>query len=311
MLNLELVRKIETPEENIPLILEYDRKYGEKIEKIAAEYILTGSLPACIPYTDDEERMEAHKRGKTYAGRAAALSEVPQEQAMLAYLFWLHCLPFAWKFYTLLGIDETVFCQSLRDITYKTRECLAVRGYLGVFVDWFFLFFDMKILAFGRLQYELATYPYDTYRAGGYTLHKGDPVLSIHVPSCGPLKKELCFDSFRQAYAFFHEDIPGTVLPIVIHSWLLYPPYLGVTFPEDSNVGRFARMFDVVHVNPTEEFNDCWRIFSKDYSGSTGDLPSDTGMRRRFIDYLNAGGTHGWASGVLLYDGEKDMIINR
>lgn len=311
MLNLDLIRMIGTPEEQIPLILEYEERFGAQVAGFARDYMLEDTLPACVPYDDDTQRSNAHISCKAAVGKATALSDTPPEQAMLAYLFWLHCLPYLYRFYKLLGLDENLFSASLQDLNYKFRECRKVKGYPGVFVDWFFLFTELKLFAFGRLQFELVRYSYESYTAGGYTLRKGDPVYSIHIPSCGPLTRESCFDAFRKAYAFFKKDLPGTVMPILTHSWLLYPPYWGVTFPTDSNVGKFASMFDVVHVNPTPEFGDCWNVFGMEYPGSTDTLPADTGMRRRFIDYINRGGTYGWASGVLLYDGENGKLINR
>lgn len=311
MLTLELLRLIATPEEHIPQIIEYEAKFGETVEKLAQEYLFSGTFPACVPYADGDQRMAAYWLCDSYTKRVGALGNTPAEAHMLQYLFWLHCVPYGRKLYTLLGIDEAVFIASMNDLNYKARECLKVKGHLGVFTNWFFLFFDMKLFALGRLQYELSRYPYDIYTAGGYTLHKGDPVYYCHIPSSGPLAPELVRDSLRQAYAFFKKDLPGTVLPVITHTWLLYPPYQGVTFPAGSNVAKFAELFDIVSVDTTPEFKNCWSVFDMDYPGSTESLPANTGMQRRFIDYINRGGSFGGAYGVLLYDGEKDTIINR
>ena len=70
-------------------------------------------------------------------------------------------------------------------------------------------------------------------------------------------------------------------------------------------------MFDVISQKETEGFGDCWRIFNKDYEGSTADFTADTGLQRRFIDYINNGGTFGTGYGTILYDGEKREIVNR
>lgn len=311
MLNTDLLRLINTPEEHIPQITEYETQFGEAVERLAQEYLFAGTLPACTPYIDDDQRMAAYYLAEDYTKRAGALGSTPAEDHMLQYLFWLHCVPYAQKFYTMLGIDESVFRASMGDLNYKTRECLKVKGHLGVFTNWFFLFFDMKLFALGRLEYELSRYPYDAYTAGGYTLQKGDTVYSCHIPSSGPLKPELVLDSLRKAYAFFKKDLPGTVLPVITHTWLLYPPYQGVTFPEGSNIAKFASLFDIISVDTTPDFKNCWNVFDMDYPGSTKGLPADTGMRQRFIDYINGGGSFGSAYGVLLYDGEKDTILNR
>lgn len=311
MLNFDLIRAIATPEEYIPLIKEYDIRFGSRVAPIAKKYMLTDTLPACIPYTDDTQRTDAYMHCKATVAKVTALSTNPEEQAMLAYLFWLHCLPYLHRFYMLMGLDTQLFAISLQDLNYKVRECVKVNGYPGLFVDWFFLFTQLKLFAFGRLQYELVRFPYEEYSAGGYTLRKGDPVYSLHVPSIGPLTQEACFDSFRKAYGFFKKDLPGTIMPMIIHSWLLYPPYQGVTFPPDSNVGKFAAMFDIQDVHHTPQFGDCWNVFGMHDPGSTDLLPAETSMQRRFIDYIKAGGTYGYGSGVLLYDGEHNRLLNR
>lgn len=311
MLTTELLLKISTPEEHIPQIMEYEAKYGGVMEKLAQEYLFAGTLPACVPYVDDDQRMAAYWLADAYTKRAGALGNTPAEDHMLQYLFWLHCVPYGRKFFSLLGIDEAVFTASMNDLNYKTRECLKVKGHLGVFTNWFFLFFDMKLFALGRLQYELSRFPYDSYTAGGYTLRQGDTVYYCHIPSSGPLKPELVRDSFRRAYAFFKKDLPGTVLPVITHTWLLYPPYQGITFPEGSNIANFAKLFDILSVDTSTEFKNCWNVFDIDYPGNTESLPADTSMRRRFIDYINNSGSFGSAYGVLLYDGEKDILLNR
>jgi len=209
------------------------------------------------------------------------------------------------------SISEDVFFDTVRDVAYKTAEHKKRYGTLGLDEPWVCLVFDIRLFAFGRLQYQLGYFAEDEYLFDDFCLKKGDEVYACHIPSSGPLTKELCMKSYQDAYAFFKDRLKGSVIPIVTRSYLVYPPYCNSVFTEGSNTYDFIKMFDVIAENETETFGDCWRIFNKDYEGSTEKFPSDTGLQRRFIEYINFGGTFGWGYGVILYDGEKGEIINR
>ena len=309
MLNTEFLRTIRTPEEYIPQILAFHARYAADIEPIAAEFMLGGNVPAGMYYPNNAMATDAYYRAKDFVAKVIALSTSEAEQHMLQYLFWLHCALYLRRFYALTGIDESVFRDSMADLAYKARECVQVKGHLGVFTDWFISFFDMKLFALGRLEYVMANFPYDAFTAAGITLHRGDPVCHCHIPSSGPLTMELILDSLRKAYAFFKPHLKGHILPVVTRTWLLYPPYRGPVFPIGSNTEQFANLFATVESMETETFDDCWRVFSIPYPEDIADLPTETSMQRHFVDYIRAGGKFGKAYGVLLYDGEQDRVL--
>lgn len=309
MLDLELLRLIATPEEYIPQILDYDARYAAAIEPLAAEYMLCSNVPAGMYYPNDTVASDAYYRTKDFVAKVSALSPLEEEQHMLCYLFWLHCVPYLRRFYSLAGIDESVFRNSMADLAYKAQECIKVKGHLGVFTDWFLSFFDMKLFGLGRMEYVMAHFPYDSFTATGYTLRRGDPVCHCHIPSSGPLTIDLIQDSLRKAYAFFKPYLQDNILPVVTRTWLLYPPYRGPVFPIGSNTEQFANLFATVESMETETFDDCWRVFSIPYPEDIAALPTETSMQRRFVDYIRAGGKFGKAYGVLLYDGERDVLL--
>ena len=309
MVNSEFLKTMGISSEDISEILEQDAVYGEKIEPIAQEYWNELGKNPFTPYSDEMEKAQAHVRANQYAKEVATLN--PDKNYMLQLLAWLHLIPYLKSRYEELGIEESIFVSTMKDITYKINECKMVHGTCGVFVDFFFLNFDVKLFEIGRLQYEVNRYPMQlTYSYGDYTFQLGDPVYSCHIPSSGKLTTELCMDSFQKAYEFFKPYLKGTVLPILCRSWLLHEPYANEVFPEGSNMQKFARMFDVFHNSPAE-FTECWRVFGKYYEGTTEGLPADNTLRRNFIQYINNGGTFGNGSGMILYDGEKREIINR
>ncbi len=130
---------------------------------------------------------------------------------------------------------------------------------------------------------------------------------SIHIPSSGePFNREARMDSYRQAYAFFKEELGGGPLFCVCHSWLLYPEYKKILKP-GSNIVDFQSDFDIIKAD-AEEFGDAWRVFGPQYTLPAADLPEDTSMRRAFKQHLLSGGTTGEGLGILIFDGEK--IVN-
>ena len=288
----DLLVKIEVSADDTILILDADSAFGNEIDLISKEYM------------QQEDRTER----KSFLEQARALSDNTSEY-MLYLLFWLHCALMLKKEYEQLGIPEDIYIDSMKDIAYKIRECKAVKGVCGVFVDWFCCFFNLKTFGLGRLEYEIVC-AHEDYTFGGYTLKAGDRAYNCHIPSAGKLTQELVEDSLHKAYQFFKKDLPGTILPVVCHSWLLYPAYLNGVFPKNSNLARFAQNFDVIKADHNSEFHDCWRVFYKMYEDRATGLPAQTTLQRNFIKYMEDGGSFGAGFGVLLYDGKLKKIIN-
>ena len=92
-------------------------------------------------------------------------------------------------------------------------------------------------------------------------------------------------------------------MAIICNSWLLYPPHYEV-YPENSNLRKFADLFDITVSWESENNPEAWRVFntvSSDYEN----LPEDTTLQRRFKKYLIEGNKMGNGFGVILFDGEK------
>ena len=199
----------------------------------------------------------------------------------------------------------------MKDFSYKAKECKTVYGICGLFVNWFFLFFELKEFSLGRLQYEVYPMGYD-YSYKNIQLKRGDRVYSCHIPSSGKLTYDMCMDSFQSAYEFFKTRLMGDIIPIVCCSWLLYKPFVDKVYPENSNIMHFAKLFDhIISDSAGNAFHDGWRVFGKEFDGTTEGLPADTALQRRFIKYINDGGDFGYGYGIILYDGKNKRIINQ
>ena len=209
------------------------------------------------------------------------------------------------------GVDEEIYWMSMHDLKWKFHECLERYNVPGSFVaHWFPRFFHMTRFALGRLQFEHATFNADSYSACGVELKRGDDVINIHIPSAGPLTKESRMDAYRRAYRFFKKDFEGDILPIVCHSWLLYPAHREF-LPAHSNILSFMDDFDILFERQEEPgcFGNAWRVFGAAADRPMDTWPSDTGLRRAYLDWLRSGKGAGNGYGVILFDGEN--IVNK
>lgn len=310
MLTEVLLKEIGIKDEDIGLILEHDKIYGDKIHPLAVGYQKILADKPFVAFTDEEAAV-AHSEAAEYVKSVSKLD--PENDFLMQLLAWLHLVPGYKKKCEELGIEHEIFRSTMRDIAYKIEECKTVKGTCGVFVDFFFLNFGFKLFEIGRLQFHIYTYSGRDYTYGDTVIKSGDKVFFCHIPSSGKLTPELCTDSFQRAYEFFKKrgNIKGNVMHIFCASWLLYTPYVENNFPEGSNLRKFAEMFDVYIDLEREVFTEGWRIFGKVYEGTTEGLPSDTTLRRNFIKYINDGKSFGNGYGMIFYDGEHERIINK
>lgn len=203
------------------------------------------------------------------------------------------------------GISEDVFFDTFSDLRYKTVECMQNKGVWGTFVQfWYPIFYRCDIVKLGRLEYETITYRGPACQVGGVRIEPGQKVANIHIPSSGePFDRESRLQSYRLAYDFFKDLHPDGPLVCLCHSWLLYPEYRKV-LGEKSNIVSFMDDFTILEVEDGG-FDDAWRVFGPAAEGPAEQLPEDTSMQRAFKGYILAGGKHGSARGVLVFDGEK------
>lgn len=235
-----------------------------------------------------------------------ASQETRIHQNTVDLLFLLECCKPLRKLYQDKGYSDARFLETMSDLRCKLLESWDVYGVWGTFVGfWYPIFFQLKLHKLGRLEYETAAYDRDTpYEKHGIRLKKGSPVKSIHIPSSGPLPEQACLDSYRQAYAFYKDELEGGLLICVCHSWLLHPSTRAI-LPTASNTVRFLSDFDIIEVEDTDAFDDKWRVFGSAHEQSVTQLPEDTSMRKAYKDYLLRGGKTGHGYGVLIFDGEK------
>ncbi len=194
------------------------------------------------------------------------------------------------------GLDESIYKNTMLDLKYKMDECKLVKGIIGSFVAfWFAGFFKLTRFALGRLQFEIVDFK-ENYENNGKILTPESKVINVHIPrSLTPLDKESCDAAYAQAKEFFKDEIDENCA-FVCHSWLLYPENKNI-IPSHTNIYRFMSEFDIISSDITKDNSDLWRLFDTDEK-HPDKLPTDTSVRRNYVEHLRRGGKTGWGYGV-------------
>lgn len=309
MLSSSFLEKIGFSPVDISEICSCDAPYTHELDALADAFMHENGQRGKVPYTQLEYQ-EKRERAHSFLMQAAALCQ-DYHVYMAHLLFWLHCVPHAKLYYATHGINEAVFWDSMYDLVCKTEMCKKNYGRIGVYLDWFYLFFDYLLFGLGRLQFFIERFERECYRFGDFELRKGDTVYSCHIPANGKLSIDCCFSSFQNAYDFFKDDLSSSVIPITCESWLLYPPYVQKVFAKDSNIARFAALFDIVSQHSTgRRFLDARNVFGRFIDSDTSTLPQKTNLQRSFIHFIEEGNDFGSGYGIILYDGVERRILN-
>ena len=221
----------------------------------------------------------------------------------LHLLFFIRLSLHTMELYNKRGIPLAIYTDSMMDLKLKMIDCHRRVDIWGIFVaDWIKGFFDLTRFTLGRLQFEMITYGRH-YDRKGFVLNPEDRVINVHIPSSGPLDHEDCMESYRLAAAFFKDEFQGRPTAFVCHSWLLFPPNREI-LAQTSNILKFMNDYEITDFT-TDEGEDLWRIFYKDYSGDPESWPHDTSLRRAYIRWLKDGNKPGSGNGIFFFDGQS------
>lgn len=241
-----------------------------------------------------------------YNGILASISEKSAiHRYTIDIIFLLYISPALLDKYREKGIDEKYYYDTMCDFTYKLIECRKYHGVWGnSSLGWNRGLFRMQTIKVGRLEYQLREFPLDDYKD---FIKKNDPVLSIHIPSSGPLCEEEVLDSIKEAYKFY--GYTGNMV-LFCQSWLLYPPMFYDVCAEGSNMAKFYNLFDIVKYDTYKDNSTYWRIFYVDGNTTPIDeLPQETTLQKNLVKFFKAGNQLGYGAGVIVFDGKK--IINK
>ena len=219
-----------------------------------------------------------------------------------AYMLFLICLSTKLhKRYIQKGISDGIFYATMADLKFKLEECRLVHGKCGTFVPgWYKGFFEMKIFALGRLQFEI-NHTWFECDVDGVHIPKGTKALSVHIPRTGTkLDHSLVLDSYNTAKEFFKDEFDDNVI-FICNSWLLYP-WNREVLKEGSNLAQFYDDFTIVRSGEYENYSEVWRLFDCLYDGNPDNLPNDTSLRRAYIKRIKDKQPIGHGTGVIVYN---------
>ena len=235
-----------------------------------------------------------YKAALADADQAARLAGVHKYTAEL--LLFL-CLTKRLKvYYQAAGIEEEIWHDSCMDLHWKLMECKKVYGIWGSFVAfWFPGFFELRLFALGRLQFELIDFP-KSYEKTGRKIPEGvTKAINVHIPSCGKLNMDECRASYKKAAQFFADAFPGDIVVFYCWSWLLFEPQRSF-LNADSGIVKFMNDFDIYRTG--EQNGDLWRIFDREYDGDPASLPENTSLQRAYKNWLKSGKSAGFGEGI-------------
>ncbi|MET9021441.1 acyltransferase domain-containing protein [Actinopolymorpha sp. NPDC004070] len=220
---------------------------------------------------------------------------LPAELDAKGRFFYVHVflasIPALLRYHESRGIPASDSWAILADLGRQIAIYRRIHGVGGLDVQgWFSLHFRGLIYDFGRLQFNraLVTFDDETISAGGAPFRKGDPVLGVHIPESGPMTPEACDESFRRAKEFYDRYFPEDKYRYgVCSSWLL-DPQLAEYLPEDSNIIRFQRRFELLpggHDGDRDVFQFVFRMINP----TVDQLPRRTTLERAVAAHLEAG----------------------
>jgi len=248
-------------------------------------------------YTDVEEALLNPLR--------AMAPEYGVHEFSLILAFYMDATELLREKYQKNNISDELFWFAMVDYRCKLNECKVEHDVWGTMsAAWHAPFFHLTRFAHGRLQYDYSIFDADVYSKGGYTIHKGDSCLRIHIPSAGPLTKDLRLDSYRRAYEFNRERYAeqfGDAVPITCSSWLLYPAHLEM-LPATSNIVSFIGDFDMLSQQEYDKFSNAGRVY-----GPLGKLepekwPAETSLQKAYKERMMAGGKAGSGYGAIFWN---------
>ncbi len=270
----------------------------EKLQKLLEDYIkrnekaIERQLKSCY-----KNRWKSH------------LKKDPFVKLSLIYAF----LPEVKSRYEKKDISDEIFFDTMSDIKIWIDDCRDNLHKVGLDeLNWIQHHMNLDIFKIGRLQYQKAIcYIPKSYEKNGEKINFGDKILNVHIPRGEKLDISECEQSFVEAQKFFAKyfpEMPNNKFMCI--SWLLYPENEKYMTP-GSNIMKFPELFKVVW--KLEEPAGAYRwLFSVRYKnrdmlknkrktgsyGFTENLPQNSSLQKRAIEYIKNGGSLGEGFGV-------------
>ena len=257
--------------------------YGIPLPQATLDALQTVTLPAPTPTL--EACMGSMEQLRQYARQDNGL------QILKLYLAWIPQLE---QQYRKLGIAESVFRDSLRDLTIWAEDYYDKYHTPG-FREWEWVSntFFLKVFRLGRLQFEPSQLE-EAVTLADQDFPAGTTVLEVHIPAGEPLDPTAVKDAMEQAPAFFRAHFRKEFTLMRCHSWLLCPK-LQVMLPPQSRILTFQDLFTVYCEDPERQAEE--RVFGY-LSDDPALYPEVTSLQRSLKNALLAGQAVGMGKGI-------------
>ena len=190
---------------------------------------------------------------------------------LLSFLYMCEALELRYKE---KNIPVEILIDTLKDIVIWNNIWSDLKNelYLGE-CKWLSNHLSGKLFKLGRLQFCMGKAEIDMSDEG---IKKGDNVIEVHIPECGPLNIEDCAKSIEWAKKFFKEYFPEFKYKcFTCHSWLLDDSLKEILKPE-SNILAFQNMFDIKEKEESDailkyvfRWNTTRRKLAKEFAASS------------------------------------------
>ena len=211
---------------------------------------------------------------------------------LLLYLYWIIDTR---KCYDRIGIPETYFWDSMKDLTIWCEDYLTKHGVPG-FKEWEWVGRSMRleVIRIGRLQFEPISLK-QSLELDGTTYQSGTAMLDVHIPAGEPLDIEEAVKSMEQAPSFFKTYFSSTFSLIHCHSWLLSPD-LKKLLPDHSRIIQFQNLF-AIYKTDNEERQAEERVFGF-LSNDPNYYPENTSLQKAVKRYMLDGNVVMMGAGI-------------
>lgn len=227
---------------------------------------------------------------------AAALSQ-SGEYGLDILTIYLEAALIARQKWSDAGISDSVFLDTMGCFPRFVGEHQVSFGKWG-FDRHFWAWRQTSGLLFrlGTLEYEMRLLTEDI-TAGGISLHTGEPILSIHIPSDADLSRMVLLESFRQATEFFRHFFPDyRYRAAYCGTWLLSDNLRSI-LPENSRIRQFQDCFDMAGCDDSRNACITW-VFKREYD-NPADYPEDTSLQRSIKQMILSGKCIGAGQGLI------------
>ena len=210
------------------------------------------------------------------------IGEDPFGFCILAEL--LDCACKTYKEYEKMGIDSSIFIQTMKFCTRFLEEHKKINGFYSFTWAWWFpRQLALQEFRIGELEFEF--------------VDKETKQIYIHIPSDANLKPQRIQESFLEYRKFLHTYYPQWEnVSWYCESWMLSPA-LNQLLPETSNILNFQKLFQIETVD-----YDSMAVLDWVYPGEKGELTElseSTSLQRNMKKFLLDGQKVGWAMGKI------------